>query len=109
MEVVIDNTDERLGSGLLARVTFQSANTPRLLIPQSALSGFEEGRLSSRKGSVFVVVGDRVQERPVTLGQQHGDKVEVLRGLNPGERYVLRASRPLRDGDRIRPSLLSEG
>lgn len=109
VEVVIDNTDERLSSGLLARVTFQSANTPRLLIPQSALSGFEEGRLSSREGSVFVVVGDRLQERLVTLGQQHGDKVEVLRGLNPGERYVLRASRPLRDGDRIRPSLLSEG
>lgn len=109
VEVVIDNGDERLGSGLLARVTFQSANAPRLMIPQSALSGFEEGQLSSRQGSVFVVVGDRVQERQVTLGQRREGKVEILSGLNAGDRYVVRAGRPLRDGDKIRPSILSEG
>lgn len=109
VEVVIDNGDERLGSGLLARVTFQSANAPRLMIPQSALSGFEEGQLSSRQGSVFVVVGDRVQEQQVTLGQRREGKVEILSGLNAGDRYVVRAGRPLRDGDKIRPSILSEG
>lgn len=109
VEVVIDNGDERLGSGLLARVAFQGANAPRLMIPQSALSGFEEGQLSSRQGSVFVVVGDRVQERQVTLGQRREGKVEILSGLNAGDRYVVRAGRPLRDGDKIRPSILSEG
>ncbi|WNC45995.1 efflux RND transporter periplasmic adaptor subunit [Thermosynechococcus sp. GLH187] len=109
VEVVIDNADERLGSGLLARVAFQGANAPRLMIPQSALSGFEEGQLSSRQGSVFVVVGDRVQERQVTLGQRREGKVEILSGLNAGDRYVVRSGRPLRDGDKIRPSILSEG
>ncbi|WP_297048313.1 MULTISPECIES: efflux RND transporter periplasmic adaptor subunit [unclassified Thermosynechococcus] len=109
VEVVIDNADERLGSGLLARVAFQGANAPRLMIPQSALSGFEEGQLSSRQGSVFVVVGDRVQARQVTLGQRREGKVEILSGLNAGDRYVVRSGRPLRDGDKIRPSILSEG
>lgn len=109
VEVVIDNGDERLGSGLLARVVFQGANAPRLMIPQSALKGFEEGQLSSRQGSVFVVVGDRVQERQVTLGQRREGKVEILSGLNAGDRYVVRSGRPLRDGDKIRPSILSEG
>ncbi|URR34877.1 efflux RND transporter periplasmic adaptor subunit [Thermosynechococcus sp. HN-54] len=109
VEVLIDNADERLGSGLLARVAFQGAKAPRLLIPQSALSGFEEGQLSSRRGSVFVVVGDRAQERQVTLGQRREGKVEILSGLNAGDRYVVRSGRPLRDGDKIRPSILSEG
>lgn len=109
VEVVIDNGDERLGSGLLARVVFQAVNAPRLMIPQSALKGFEEGQLSSRQGSVFVVVGDRVQERQVTLGQRREGKVEILSGLNAGDRYVVRSGRPLRDGDKIRPSILSEG
>lgn len=108
VEVVIDNGDERLGSGLLARVVFQGANAPRLMIPQSALKGFEEGQLSSRQGSVFVVVGDRVRERQVTLGQRREGKVEILSGLNAGDRYVVRSGRPLRDGDKIRPSILSE-
>ncbi|AHB89556.1 RND-type export system MFP component Rnd3a [Thermosynechococcus sp. NK55a] len=109
VEVVIDNADERLGSGLLARVAFQGANAPRLMIPQSALGGFEEGQLSSRQGSVFVVVGDRVQERQVTLGQRRQGQVEILSGLKAGDRYVVRASRPLRDGDKIRPSIFSKG
>jgi len=109
VEVVIDNADERLGSGLLARVAFQGANAPRLMIPQSALGGFEEGQLSSRQGSVFVVVGDRVQERQVTLGQRRQGQVEILSGLKAGDRYVVRSSRPLRDGDKIRPSIFSKG
>lgn len=109
VEVVIDNADERLGSGLLARVAFQGAKAPRLMIPQSALRGFEEGQLSSRQGSVFVVVGDRVREQQVTLGEWRQGQVEILRGLKAGDRYVVRSSRPLRDGDKIRPSIFSEG
>ncbi|WP_297757960.1 efflux RND transporter periplasmic adaptor subunit [Thermosynechococcus sp.] len=109
VEVVIDNADERLGSGLLARVAFQGAKAPRLMIPESALRGFEEGQLSSRQGSVFVVVGDRVQERQVTLGQRRQGQVEIRSGLKAGDRYVVRSSRPLRQGDKIRPSIFSEG
>ncbi|XFA74408.1 efflux RND transporter periplasmic adaptor subunit [Thermosynechococcaceae cyanobacterium Okahandja] len=107
VEILIDNSDERLGSGLLARVTFRAANAPRLLISETALAGAEEGRLSSRKGTVFVVVGDRVVERQVRLGQRRQGKVEILSGLDVGDRYVVRSGRPLQDGDKIRPSILS--
>ncbi|WP_448533521.1 efflux RND transporter periplasmic adaptor subunit [Parathermosynechococcus lividus] len=108
VEIVIDNGDERLGSGLLARVTLGSVNAPRLLIPQSALAGAEEGRLSSRQGTVFVVMGDRAVERDVRLGQRRQGTVEILEGLEVGDRYVVRSSRPLQDGDKIRPSILSQ-
>ncbi|WP_448514550.1 efflux RND transporter periplasmic adaptor subunit [Parathermosynechococcus lividus] len=108
VEILIDNGDERLGSGLLARVTLGSVNPPRLLIPQSALAGAEEGRLSARQGTVFVVMGDRAVERDVRLGQRRQGTVEILEGLEVGDRYVVRSSRPLQDGDKIRPSILSQ-
>ncbi len=107
VEILIDNSDERLGSGLLARVTLGGTNAPRLWIPQSALAGAEEGRLSSRRGTVFVVKGDRVIERPVQLGQRRQGQVEILSGLAVGDRYVVRSARPLQEGDRIRPSILT--
>ena len=37
---------------------------------------------------VFVATGDRFEPRPVTLGVQLADRVEITSGLNQGERIV---------------------
>ena len=37
---------------------------------------------------VFVAIGDRFEPRPVTLGVQLADRVEVRTGLKDGERIV---------------------
>jgi hypothetical protein len=38
---------------------------------------------------VFVVVNDRADRRAVTTGGTDGDRVEVIAGLNAGERVVV--------------------
>ena len=53
------------------------------LVPKAAIKA--EGKQSY----VFVVAGDRVDRRAVTTGGTDGDRIEVIAGLNAGERVVL--------------------
>jgi HlyD family secretion protein len=81
-------------------------------------SGSERGRdrgaseAKKSQGTLFVVTGEgeqaNVSARSVTLGEQIDGKVQILSGLSPGERFVARSGRPLKDGDAVRLSILSE-
>lgn len=75
--------DDRLRSGLFGRARFSRGMRPALLIPQSAV--LERGQLREA-----VVVGEQnfAHLRYVTLGPVYGTDVEVLSGLQEGERFV---------------------
>jgi len=51
---------------------------------------------------VFVVTGDRVERRAVTLGRTVGSDVEVAAGITPGERVVVNGPADLEDGQQVR-------
>ncbi|MGD1928730.1 MAG: efflux RND transporter periplasmic adaptor subunit [Leptolyngbyaceae cyanobacterium] len=109
VEITVDNANERVGSGLLARVTLTATEGDRVTIPQAALELAD----SATPPTVFVVEttdGETgtVQARPVELGQTTDDRVEVLSGLQPGETYVVRSGGELSDGQAVRLSILSE-
>jgi HlyD family secretion protein len=74
--------------------------------------GAGEAKPRKSQGTLFVVTGTgeqaKVSARSVTLGKQIDGKVQILSGLSPGERYVSRSGRPLKDGDAVRLSILSE-
>lgn len=122
VEVVIPNNDSKIGSGLLARVIFESQTQARVVIPETALQGTEgtsaqadkqtSRQGENRQGRVFVVTEvdgkAKVAPRSVTLGERADGKVEVLSGLQPGERFVARSGKPLKDGDAVSLSILSE-
>ncbi len=56
-----------------------------------------------RKYSAFVAVGDTVaRQRELDLGLEQGERVEVLAGLEPGEKLITTGHRNLSDRDRIR-------
>lgn len=121
IEVSIPNNG-RIGSGLLARVTFSGTTTENIVIPQTALQVSrrqgqqgqkQQGNNSAQQqGTVFVVNTQgqeaKVEARQVTLGDRANGQVEILSGLQPGERFVARSGRPLKNGDSVRLSVLSE-
>lgn len=95
VEVLIDNADGRLRSGMFARVAFPKEMRTGLLIPSNAV--VREGQLQG----VFAVEGDRVRLRWVRLGKAFGERVEVLSGLNAGERIAISGLNGLRDGHKV--------
>ncbi|BAY16741.1 secretion protein HlyD [Anabaenopsis circularis NIES-21] len=118
VEVEVPNSNSNIGSGLLARVNFENQTQPRVVVAQTAIqksakqpSGSETAN-NDINGTVFVVTDNQgeptVKARTVTLGKKADSKVEILSGLQPGERYVVRSGRPLKDGNPVRLSILSE-
>jgi HlyD family secretion protein len=126
VEILIPNASGKVGSGLLARATFDRASIDRVVVPLAALQDDRNNnsvnpRANNQRtdtdsprptqGRLFVInrQGDRstVSARTVALGQQIDGRVQILSGLNPGERYVARAGRPLKNGDPVRASILS--
>lgn len=96
VEAVVPNPDGDLKPGFFATAFVeQPTRTPAVLVDRRAVR--EVG--STRR--VFVVKGDKVEERIVTLGQSVDSLVEVVSGLKAGEQ-VAAGDVALRDGARVR-------
>lgn len=150
VEVTIPNPQGQIGSGLLARVSFQQQTADRVVIPESALqvepnandseSNSSESASSESNGSelestsnssaspaasestasddapttaTVFVINDSGEEATVTartvkVGERADERVEVLSGLEVGEKFVVRSSGALKDGDPVRLSFISE-
>jgi RND family efflux transporter MFP subunit len=80
------NSPQDLVPGSFVRVRFHVGETTKLLVPRTSL--VSRGQLSM----VYIVEGERASLRLVTLGHTRGDEVEVLSGLNEGDRIVREAS-----------------
>lgn len=81
------NPDGRLRPGMTARVNIaQPVEEPSLLLPADAV-------IRSGRRDIVLVWEDANQYRPVevSLGQESGDQVEVLAGLEAGQRVVASA------------------
>ncbi|MDJ0615170.1 MAG: efflux RND transporter periplasmic adaptor subunit [Calothrix sp. MO_192.B10] len=115
VEIVIPNNDGKIGSGLLGRIRFKNTAPQKIVVPLTAIQGKAREREKSqliRNGKVFVIARKdgkiKVTARTVTLGEQADGKVEILSGLQPEESYVVRSGKPLKDGDAVKLSILSE-
>jgi Cu(I)/Ag(I) efflux system membrane fusion protein len=78
----VGNGRGTLRPGLYGTAAFTVAGTPAITVPRDAVVD------TGRQQHVFVAVGDRLEPRPVTLGLQLADRVEVRTGLNDGDRIV---------------------
>lgn len=78
----VANPRGMLRPGLYGTAAFESTGAPTIAIPRDAVVD------TGRQQHVFVVVGDRFEPRPVTLGVQLADRVEIRSGLNAGDRIV---------------------
>ena len=81
-----------LRSGMFGRASFPLGARSVLTVPRTAV--VERGQLQS----VFVAEKGTVRTRLVTLGERNKDVVEVLSGLNAGEKVVTPVPAELQDG-----------
>jgi HlyD family secretion protein len=115
IEITIPNSDRVIGSGLLARVSFDRAKQPKIVVPESALQValVQTGSLPTDAKTATIFIIDRqgdtatVKARQVQLGERANDRVEIISGLESGEELVIRSSDTLKDGDRVRLSFTS--
>jgi len=88
------NADLRIGS--FGRATIETAESRAIAIPLSAILYSDDG------ASVQVVVGGKVETRPIKTGLEAGGLVAVKAGLSEGDLVVTKSGTFLRDGDAVR-------
>ena len=103
VKVKVENPDEQLRPEMNARVNFlgeeqtsQTKSAPRVLVPKAAVVRKDGNAF------VFVVKGNRVEQRSVRLGNESGEFYYVLEGLSGGESAATVGVEKLRDGDRVK-------
>lgn len=97
VEVDIPNPDRLLKPGMYARVELVLEVRPgALMLPLEVLTG-TEGR-----PTVLVVRDGRVAAVSVELGPTDGPRIQVLRGVGPGEQVVLQGKDLVREGQAVR-------
>jgi RND family efflux transporter MFP subunit len=96
VEAAVPNPNNELKPGLFATAKVQQSKpTPAMLVPATAV------RASAGASRVYVVKGDYVEERVVTVGQSVDQSVEVTSGLAVGERVATANVNQLTDGSPI--------
>src|SRR5205085_2565117 len=105
VKVKVENPDEQLRPEMNARVNFLADAKPntdatatinRVLVPKAAIV--------TRDGAdfVFVVKGNKVEQRVIRRGEEAGDAYVVFEGLSGGETVVTDGADSLLDGNRIK-------
>jgi len=98
-EVAVSNAERLLRPGMFVEVTMIADRREDVpVVPREAVT--ERGGAKV----VFVLNGQRVARREVTLGLGDDEVVEVRNGVEPGERVVVRGIETLTDGTRVRAS-----
>jgi RND family efflux transporter MFP subunit len=96
IEVALPNRDGTLLPGAYVQVALPLAASNALTIPTTALLIRGEG--------IRVAVVDaqgRVHLRPIRIGRNYGERVEVLDGVSGTEQLVLNPSDSLAEGDQV--------
>jgi RND family efflux transporter MFP subunit len=96
IEIEIPNGDYRLKPGMYARVGI-TTNTKKdaLVVPANAVID-----LGGRRG-VFFAQNEVAVFRAVQAGLEQEDVVEILSGVNEGDRVITTGASALRNGDRV--------
>ena len=104
-EVDFQNSDGRLIPGMFCEAYFlHDKKKDVLVIPMESVN------LNGGQASVFVVDSQNVVSlRPVKLGQESSSQVEVLSGLNEGERVIVGNLGEFTPGQRVLPKLVEAG
>lgn len=97
LEIEVPNPGYRLKPGMYARVRLTVDRRPdALTVPRNAVVDSE-----GKRGVFFLDDGNVARFNVVRTGLQDGEKVEILEGLNDGQRVITTGAIALRNGDRV--------
>ncbi|MEM8832016.1 MAG: efflux RND transporter periplasmic adaptor subunit, partial [Cyanobacteria bacterium P01_G01_bin.19] len=109
IEILLDNPDRKIKAGLLGRVSFFAERESNVVVPKTAIVN------QAGTNYIFVTTNknkdnqSNVSKRKVIIKNSSSEeKVEIIAGLLPGERYVIRSSKPLQDKDVVSLSIISQ-
>ena len=97
VEVTITNRQDKVRTGMFARVAFNYGSTMSIVIPDLAV----QKQVGSGLRYVWVYQGGEVEFREVELGQRLEDRYEVKGGLAPGSQVVVAGAARLQDGAKV--------
>lgn len=100
------NPQRLLMPGMYVRATLTTGRNERaILVPQPAVL-----RDAAGKPSVLVIAaGDKLEKRPIEIGQAVGNQWLVISGLNPGDRVMVDGFQRARAGQVVRPVVAHGG
>lgn len=83
VEILLENTNGAIMSGLSAHSTILISGLEQLIVPESAVVD------NSGETYLFVIENGTAQKRLVTTGMRGGSKVEILKGLKSGDTVAV--------------------
>jgi multidrug efflux pump subunit AcrA (membrane-fusion protein) len=94
IEALAPNRSGELKPGSFVKATIQSEKVDQILVTPYSAVAYLFGAYK-----VFVIQGSMIKEREVKLGDRLGDLVEIIEGLQEGEKIAIGAGGPqLKDG-----------
>ena len=85
LSIALDQTDPRLKPGMTAQLTLVVERVPNAITLPAQASFQKSGRTVA-----YVWDGSKFKERVIEIGRRSGDRVLVVKGLNPQERVALK-------------------
>jgi HlyD family secretion protein len=103
VRIGFDKLDPRILPDMGVKVTFlrEADESPAVAAKPTTLAPKAAIVTDNSKTYVFVVKGDTVERRAVTLGGADGDRVEVVAGVRAGDRLVLDPPTGLKDAAKV--------
>lgn len=97
VKIDIDNSDHNLKPGMFAEVEVEKGIKENVVIlPKDAILLKKHGNV------VFVIRDNKAVERHVKLGITNGENVEIIDGIKPGEKVVVKGQNLLKEGAQVK-------
>lgn len=95
VEIILDR-DSDLHVGMYLNVSFHQDEAMGILVPRKAVVG------SAMAANVYLAVDGRAVRREVSLGNMHGDSIEITEGLSEGDTIIVSGLMNVSDGTEIK-------
>ena len=98
VEALVENPSHELRPGMFVTAELALGEQVLPTVPRSAM------RVDGTERHVFVLTGDRLEERLVQVVDNRGPDVAIVHGIKAGEKVVALLTPEVRDGVQVKPA-----